>query len=127
MMIDVIWPGILAAHAADLSQAIGWQGADYSSASFRTTLNGDKLVGIPWYTDAGLLYYRSDLLEKHGFENHRRPGPSSRRWHPPSRTPSAPTTRLRGFVWQGAAYEGLTCDALEWQVSNGGGGIIEED
>ena len=30
-----------------------------------------------------------------------------------------------GFVFQGKAYEGLTCDALEWIASNGGGLIIE--
>ena len=32
-----------------------------------------------------------------------------------------------GFVFQGNAYEGLTCDALEWVKSNGGGQIIEAD
>src|SRR5262249_21759201 len=32
-----------------------------------------------------------------------------------------------GFVWQGAAGEDLTCSGLEWQVSEGGGGIIEDD
>jgi trehalose/maltose transport system substrate-binding protein len=32
-----------------------------------------------------------------------------------------------GFLWPGAAGEGLTCNALEWQISAGGGRIIEAD
>jgi trehalose/maltose transport system substrate-binding protein len=128
MMIDVIWPGILAQHAADLSGAIGWQGAEYFERIVTNNTVGGKLVGIPWYTDAGILYYRTDLLEKHGFEA------PPQTWMELEEMATAIQEGERGenpdfygFVWQGSAYEGLTCDALEWQYSNGGGVIVEED
>jgi trehalose/maltose transport system substrate-binding protein len=85
-----------------------------------------KLVGIPWFTDAGVLYSRSDLLEKYGFKGPpktwdelaamaRKIQDGERAAHP----------LFQGFVFQGKNYEGLTCDALEWLTSFGGGTIID--
>jgi len=126
--IDVIWPGILAQHATDLSKSL----ADTAKLQFEAiiqnnTVNG-ALVGMPWFTDAGLLYWRSDLLQKYGIEA----GPQT--WaelETMAKTiqdgERGANADFQGFVWQGLAYEGLTCNALEWQYSNGGGSIIEPD
>jgi trehalose/maltose transport system substrate-binding protein len=128
--IDVIWPGILAEHAVDLKEYIPSEEieAHFPAIIENNTVDG-KLVGIPWFTDAGLLYYRTDLLEKYGYA-----GPP-KTWAELEEMAKAIQEGERGegndsfwgFVWQGNNYEGLTCDALEWQVSEGGGNIIEPD
>jgi trehalose/maltose transport system substrate-binding protein len=128
--IDVIWPGDLAEHLVDLNE----YGADeVASQHFpaiiqNNTVDG-RLVGIPWFTDAGLLYYRTDLLEKYGYD-----GPPTT-WMELEEMAATIQAGERGegnedfwgYVWQGNAYEGLTCDALEWVYSNGGGQIISPD
>jgi trehalose/maltose transport system substrate-binding protein len=128
--IDVIWPGDLAVHFVDLYE---YGAADVVDAHFpaiveNNTVDG-RLIGIPWFTDAGLLYYRTDLLEQYGFD-----GPPQT-WS--ELTEMAQTIQdgeraagqadFWGFVWQGNAYEGLTCNALEWMASNEGGTIITPD
>jgi len=127
MMIDVIWPGILASHAVDLAPTLQSQGYPYFDRIVKNNTVNGVLVGIPWFTDAGLLYYRKDLQDKYKIS-----GPPAT-WN--DLATSAKTIQdgeraanpdFQGFVWQGKAYEGLTCDALEWQVSNGGGTIIDE-
>jgi trehalose/maltose transport system substrate-binding protein len=128
--IDVIWPGDLAEHLIDLYQYEGFKEAakgHFPAIVENNTVDG-KLVGIPWFTDAGLLYYRTDLLEKYGYDE------------PPKTWDQLEEMAMKiqegerkdnpdfwGFVWQGNAYEGLTCDALEWVKSHGGGSIIEPD
>ncbi len=127
--IDVIWPGDLAVHFVDLFEygAADVVGEHFPAIVENNTVDG-KLIAIPWFTDAGLLYYRTDLLEKYGFD-----GPPAT-WS--ELTSMAQTIQdgeraanpdFWGFVWQGNAYEGLTCDALEWVASNAGGSVIEPD
>lgn len=128
-MIDVIWPGIAAPHAIDLNEAFANEKSNFFPAIVENNTVDGKLVGIPWYTDAGLLYYRTDLLQKYGYSN------PPQTWAELEEMAKkiqdgerqAGNNDFWGFVWQGKAYEGLTCDALEWQVSNGGGNIIEPD
>ena len=79
----------------------------------------DELVwAVPWNVDAGLLYYRKDLLRKY----HRLP---PRTWDELIETAKIIMSgerdqRLQGFVWQGRQYEGLICDAMEFIWGNGG-------
>lgn len=126
MMIDVIWPGILATHAIDLTEAAKQNGEYFERIMANNTVGG-VLVGIPWYTDAGLLYWRQDLVEKYGLGQPATWADLEAAAKTIMEGERAENPDFQGFVWQGAAYEGLTCDALEWQVSNGGGTIIEPD
>ncbi|GKS64546.1 putative ABC transporter-binding protein [Nitrospira sp.] len=80
------------------------------------TFNG-RLYAVPWYVDAGVLYYRRDLLDRHGLE-------PPRTWPELAQTAklildAERDSRLAGFVWQGKQYEGLMCVTLEVLRSNG--------
>lgn len=86
------------------------------------------LVALPVYIDGGLLYYRTDLLEKYGHKN------PPETWDElinlslkiqPAEQKNNPN--FYGFLWQGAQYEGLVCNFLEFISSNNGGIIIAGD
>jgi len=126
MMVDVIWPGAFAPHLADLTDAFSDMTNEwYESIVENNTIDG-KLIGAPWFGDFGILYYRTDLLEKYGFDG---PPATWDELEQQAKTimegEQANNPNFWGFVFQGKAYEGLTCDALEWIASSGGGTIIE--
>jgi multiple sugar transport system substrate-binding protein len=114
MMLDVIWvpefaragwlldltsslgPGELEPHFPAAAEAARWDG---------------RVWALPWNFNVGVLYYRADLLARHGLA--------------PPRTDAELARAVRvvrdgergvpldGYVWQGKQYEGLVCNALE--------------
>ncbi len=127
LRIDVVWPGILAQHLVDIGASVSKDVvAQHFPAIIQANTVRGKLVALPWFTDAGLLYYRKDLLEKYG-----RKVPAT--WQELTETArfvkeaerKAGNDRMWGFVFQGRAYEGLTCNALEWVDSFGGGTVVD--
>ena len=129
-MVDVIWQGICGPHAVDLKKYFK---DDEIKAFFpriiqNNTVNG-KLVSIPWFTDAGLLYYRTDLLEKYGYKEPPKTweelAEMAKKIQDGERKGGKPD--FQGFVFQGKASESVTCNAIEWIYSYGGGTIVEPD
>ena len=123
---DVIWAPQLSDQFLDLTEAAKDVIKDHFPSIIESQTANGKLVAIPAFTDAPALFYRKDLLEKYG-----KPVPKT--WDEMAATAKeiqdkereAGAKDLWGLVFQGNAYEGLTCNALEWVKSFGGGQIVE--
>jgi len=124
-MGDVIWPAQFgkAGLASSLSQYLPssyWstfapglvQGATYKG----------QVYGAPFFEDQGFLYYRKDLLAKEHL-----PVPTT--WEQLEsdavKIKNAGLTKY-GYVWQGASYEGLTCNFMEY-LGSAGGTVLNPD
>jgi trehalose/maltose transport system substrate-binding protein len=128
--IDVIWPGMLANDTLDLKPY--FSSADladfFPSMVENNTING-KLTSIPAFTDVGLLYYRKDLLTKYGF------AAPPKTWEEFTKVAqtiqdgerASGDSDFYGYVFQGAQYESMGCNALEWLTSYGAGHVVEPD
>jgi trehalose/maltose transport system substrate-binding protein len=129
-LVDVIWQGIAAPHAVDLKK---YYKEDEIKAYFPRIVEnntvGGKLVSIPLYTDAGILYYRTDLLEKYGYKEPPKTweelAAMAKKIQDGERAAGKPD--FQGFVFEGKASESVTCNALEWIYSYGGDSVIEPD
>ncbi len=127
--IDLIWSGVLERDLIDLRPYLTTEISSLEPQLLPSYTVDGKVVAIPYTVQMGVLEYRTDLLHEYGYD------------HPPKTWDELEgmATRVQagergkgkkdfwGYVWQGADAEALTCNALEWQVAEGGGRIIEDD
>ncbi|MGH7817050.1 MAG: ABC transporter substrate-binding protein [Candidatus Binatia bacterium] len=120
-VMDVIWP-------AEFASA-GWalpldrffaavEQKQFLDAPIQANRYRGQTFGVPLFVDAGLLYYRKDLLEKYGMS-------PPRTWLELVEVAKTILAReqdphLVGFSGQFKQYEGLICNMMEYILSNGG-------
>ena len=121
--MDVIWvPEFAAAGWARPldKQFMPAMREEFLPATLAVGQYGEHYYGVPSRIDAGLLYYRQDLLDKYGFT-----APST--WEELVRQAEhivaeerAVNPTLRGYSAAFKQYEGLVCHMLEFIAGQGG-------
>ena len=110
---DVIWTAEFASQKwlYDMSPYVKTKAKDLIPATLKTVTYDNKMWGMPQQTDAAFLYYRTDQVDA---------PPAT--WQEVYEQAGAND----GIVYQGAPYEGLTCDFLELAFA-AGGKVLSED
>jgi multiple sugar transport system substrate-binding protein len=118
LQLDVVWTPEFAAAGwiLDLDR-FGARVDDFFSSTLAAHRWNGALYALPWFVDAGMLYWRTDVIS-----------------HPPAdlgELHRLAATGMReheipfGFVWEGARYEGLVTVFLE-QLGAFGGAILDD-
>jgi multiple sugar transport system substrate-binding protein len=118
-MGDVIWPAQFGAHqlALPLSSYLpASYFAQFAPGLIQGASYNGKVYGSPLFEDQGFLYYRKDLLAKEGLAV---PQTWEQLESDAAKLQKAGLVKY-GFVWQGASYEGLTCNFMEYLTDAGG-------
>jgi multiple sugar transport system substrate-binding protein len=104
---DVIWTAEFAAQKwlLDMTDTVNERKAEFIPSTLETIHFDNKYFGIPQASDAALMYYRTDKVDA---------VPAT--WQ----ALYADAKSKGGIVYQGASYEGLTCDYLELAFAAGG-------
>jgi len=119
LALDVIWVAEFARAGwlRDVSQLLpAAQRSEFFQGPIEAVTWNGRIYAMPWFMDAGVLYYRKDLLAKHRLT----PPKTWDELAHAARTIGDRESGVHGFVWQGKQYEGLVCNALEYLWSNGG-------
>lgn len=117
---DIIWTAELAANdwISDLSDRFSAkERSAFVDGAIRSFTYGGRIYGVPKFMDAGMLYYRKDLLEESGYSE------PPKTWEELKEMATKVVrdggTRY-GYVFQGADYEGGVCNGLEFVWTHGG-------
>jgi trehalose/maltose transport system substrate-binding protein len=122
---DVTWPAQfakarLAVNLTKLFPKSFWN--RFSPGAIKLAQYNGASYSVPTWTEAAFLYYRKDLLAKAGL-----PVPTT--WEElvaDSKKVQATGAVKDGYTWQGAGYEGLTCDFSE-VIADAGGSIVSSN
>lgn len=129
LAVDVIWLGVLESNLVDLRQDMADEIPSLEPQLLRSYESSGKLAAIPYTVQVGVLQYRTDLLRQYGYQHP--PGTWDELENMAARIQAGERAKGKkdfwGYVWQGAAAEALTCNAIEWQAGAGGGRIIESN
>ena len=124
--IDVIWTGPLGKYLLDLNPTLAEAARQHYPAIIQNNTVDGRLIGMPVFADVGMLFYRTDLLQKY------RIAAPPRTWEELEQQATQIVAGERGgnpsftgYVFQGASAEALTCNALEWLVSSGAGNFVD--
>lgn len=119
--MDTIWPAEFASAGWALPLDRYFLAAErdkFLPAPISANQYRGQIFGVPLFIDAGVLYYRKDLLEKYGLA-------PPRLW--PELVEQAKAIlagerglQLVGFSGQFKQYEGLVCNMMEYILSAGG-------
>ena len=119
-LMDAIWPGEFAAAGWALPLDEYFPLAEqkkFLTAPIKANRYHGRIYGVPLFVDAGMLYFRRDLLAKHKLA-------------PPRTWPELVEQTKRvlalerdpylvGYSAQFKQYEGLVCNMMEFLMSNG--------
>lgn len=135
MLMDVAWVDVFSNYLYPLDEVFSKNAgedpvdvSDYFDAVRESMYDAEgHLVALPWYTDCGIIYYRTDLLDKYGYR-------VPKTWEElyetaleiqsKERKDPSKKNKFYGFVFQAKAFEVLTSNFLEF-VDSFGGAIVE--
>jgi len=112
--MDIIWPPEFGANGWTVPLDDKWPASDranYLPGPLQGCTYNGKLWAAPYFTDVGVIYYRTDLIKT-----------------PPNTwddlvsmaKAASPSKTKFGYLWQGAQYEGLVCNFVEVLYGYGG-------